>query len=97
MKILVRTLMDGHYIRTVMDAHERWVNVGWMMGGRWMDDGWTLSRNSRILEKLGTRQSRSRFQIIRKTVIMSYLKKCRVGDRDWIADRAQKKTTIKSE
>ncbi len=45
MKILVRTLMD---------AHERWVNVKWMMGGRWMDDEWTLSRNSRTLEKLGT-------------------------------------------
>ena len=29
--------MDGHYIRTVMDAHERWVNVRWMMGGRWVD------------------------------------------------------------
>ena len=26
--------MDGHYIRTVMDAHERWVNVGWTIGGR---------------------------------------------------------------
>ena len=42
MKILVRTLMDGNYIRTVMDAHERWVNVRWTKGGRWVDDGWTM-------------------------------------------------------
>ena len=55
MKILVRTLMDGHYMRTVMDAHERWVDDKWTMGersavirGRWKkwerDDKATVTR-----------------------------------------------------
>ena len=50
--------MDGHFSK---DAHGRWVEVGR-----------TLSRHSRTLEKIGhatvTRRSRSRFQIIRRTV-----------------------------
>ena len=34
--------MDGHYIRTVMDAHERWVNV---VNENWeRDDKATVTR-----------------------------------------------------
>ncbi len=40
--------MDGHYIRTVMDAHERLVNVEWMMGGRWVDAQPTLKDAGKI-------------------------------------------------
>ena len=47
--------MDGHYMRTVMDAHERWVDDKWTMGersavirGRWKkwerDDKATVTR-----------------------------------------------------
>ena len=50
--------MNGHFNK---NGHKRWV-----------EDGWTLSRHSRTLEKIGhatvTRRSRSRLQIIRKTV-----------------------------
>ena len=67
------TLMDAH---GRLDANGRWSDAGWTLDGRWTDAGRTLAGRLRTFEKFGhatvTRRSRSRFRIIRNTVLKKH-------------------------